>query len=140
MNTKDGKTLKQRLILWSNRLRFDVQIRKKGRLVQVILHERFKLIIRAIKIVLTLIGLFSAFLIFQSVFVSFLFGLGIYLLSTFFETLIFSYNSLYVHSLPDFEIEPDKWLGAFFGYAEDPRNLGHIPMVGWIKSAEEYAR
>lgn len=139
-NTKERKTLKQRLILWSNRFRFDVRTQKNGRLIQVVLHERFRSKIRAIKIVLTLIGLFSAFLAFQSVFVSFLFGLGIYLLSTFFETLVFSYNSLFVHSLPDFEIEPDKWLGAFFGFAEDPSNSGQIPLVGWIMSDSEYAK
>ncbi|HHT9112499.1 MAG: hypothetical protein HZA47_07045 [Planctomycetes bacterium] len=140
MGTNEGKTVKQRLILWSNRLRFDVRAQKKGWFVQIVLHERFKPFIRAVKIVLTLIGLISAFFSFQSVFVGFLFGLGIYLLSTFFEKLIFSYNSLYVHSLPDFEIQLEKWLGAFFGYAEDPNNLGHIPMVGWIMSNPEYAK
>lgn len=140
MNARERKTLKQRLILWSNRLRFDIMVRKKGWFIQVVLHERFKSIVRTIKIVLTLIGLVSAFFTFQSVFVGFVFGLAIYLLSTFFEKLVFSYNSLYVHSLPDFEIEPDKWLGAFFGFAEDPKNPGHIPMVGWIMADTEYAK
>ena len=140
MNAREGKTPKQRLILWSNRIRFGMMIRRKGRFFQVILHERFKPIVGAIKIALTIIGLISAFFAFQSVFVCFLFGLAIYLISTFFEKLVFSYNSLYVHSLPDFEIEPDKWLGAFFGFAEDPKNPGHIPMVGWIMSDSEYAK
>ncbi|MBM4056316.1 MAG: hypothetical protein FJ264_16925 [Planctomycetes bacterium] len=140
MGTNERKTVKQRLILWSNRLRFDVRAQKKGWFVQIILHDRFKPFIRAVKIVLTLIGLISAFISFQSVFISFLFGLGIYLLSIFLEKLIFSYNSLYVHSLPDFEIQPEKWLGAFFGYAEDPKNPSHIPMVGWIMSDPEYAK
>jgi len=140
MNARERKTLKQRLVLWSNRLRFDIMVRKKGWLFQVILHERFKPFIRTIKIVLTLIGLVSAFFIFQSAFIGFLFGLVIYLLSTFFEKFIFSYTSLYVHLLPDFEIEPDKWLGAFFGFAEDPKNPGHIPMVGWIMADSEYAK
>ena len=114
MNTNGGKTLKQRLILWSNRLRFDINVQRKGRFAQVIFPERFKSFVRTIKIVLTLIGLTSAFFFFQSIFVSFLFGLGIYLLITAFDKLVFSYNSLYVHLLPDFEIEPEKWLGAFF--------------------------
>lgn len=140
MNTNGGKTLKQRLILWSNRLRFDINVQRKGRFAQVIFPERFKSFVRTIKIVLTLIGLTSAFFFFQSVFVSFLFGLVIYLLITAFDKLVFSYNSLYVHLLPDFEIEPEKWLGAFFGYAEDPRNTGHIPMVGLVMSDPEYAR
>ena len=129
MNTNGGKTLKQRLILWSNRLRFDINVQRKGRFAQVIFPERFKSFVRTIKIVLTLIGLTSAFFFFQSIFVSFLFGLGIYLLITAFDKLVFSYNSLYVHLLPDFEIEPEKWLGAFFGYAEDTRITGHTLMA-----------
>lgn len=140
MNTNGGKTLKQRLILWSNRIRFDINVQRKGRFAQVIFPERFKSFVRTIKIVLTLIGLTSAFFFFQSVFVSFLFALGIYLLITAFDKLVFSYNSLYVHFLPDFEIEPEKWLGAFFGYAKDPRNTSHIPIVGLIMSDPEYAR
>lgn len=140
MNARKRKTLKQWLILWSNRLRFDMMLRKKGWFFQVILHERFKPLVRAIKVALTLIGLVSAFFTFHSVFVGFLFGLAIYLVSTFFEKIVFSYNSLYVHSLPDFEIEPDKWLGAFFGFAENPKNPGQIPMVGWIMADAEYAK
>lgn len=140
MGTSEKKSLKQQLILWSNRLRFDVMVRRKGWFVQVILHERFKPFIRAVKVVLTFIGLISAFFSFQSVSVGFLFGLGIYLLSTFFEKLIFSYDSLYVHSLPNFEIQPDKWLGAFFGFAEGTKSPGHVPMVGWIMSDEDYAK
>ena len=49
MNARERRTLKQRLILWSNRLRLDMMVRKKGWLFQVILHERFKPIIRTIK-------------------------------------------------------------------------------------------
>ena len=105
----------------------------------MILHERFKPVVRTIRITLTVTGLISAFFAFGSVFISFVFGLSIFLLSTFLEKLIFSYNSLYVHALPDFQIEPDKWLGAFFGFAEDPDNCQHIPMVGWIMSDREYA-
>ena len=140
MIAKKEKTLKQWLILWLNRLHFDVNIHKKGWFIQVVLHERFKPFIRAVKIALTMIGLISALFSFESVFVSFLFGLGIYLLTTFFEKSAFCYNSLYVHSLPDFEIEPDKWLGAFFGYAKDPKNQYQIPLVGWLMSDPDYAR
>ncbi len=137
---KEGKTLKQRLILWSNRLRCDIMVQKKGWFFEVIIHERFKLFICIIKIVLTIIGLISAFFLFPFAFIAFLFGLGIYLLCTFIEKIIFSYNSLYIHSLPDFEIEPNKWLGAFFGYAEDPRNPEHIPIIGWVMSDPDYAK
>jgi len=126
--------LKKRLILWSNRLQFDIRVQRNGWRVQVILHERFKSFVRKIKTGLTLIGLTSAFLAFQSSFVSFLFALGIYLLATAVEKLAFSYNSLYVHTLPNFIIEPDKWLGVFFGYVNSPEIIGSIPLVGWIMS------
>jgi hypothetical protein len=137
---KKGKTLKQRLILWSNRLHCDIIVQKKGWFFEVIIHERFRPFICIIKIFLTIIGLISAFFLFPSVFIAFLFGLGIYIICTFIEKIIFSYNSLYVHSLPDFEIEPNKWLGVFFGYAEDPRNPEHIPIIGWVMSDSDYAK
>ena len=104
------------------------------------MHESLKPFVKATKLVLTFVGLFSAFITFQSLFVSFLFALAIYVVSTIFEKVVFSYSSLYVHALPDFTIDPEKWLGAFFGHAETPERDVEIPMVGWIISEPEYAR
>lgn len=136
----DNKSLRQRFLLWRNRLHFQSSVRRSGWFFELVLHETLKPFVRAVKILLTLIGLFSAFIAFQSLFVSFLFGLAIYAITTIFEKVVFSYSSLFVHPLPDFIVEPDKWLGAFFGYAETADREVQIPMVGWIMSELDYAR
>lgn len=136
----DKKSLRQRFLLWRNQLHFKASVKRKGWFFELVLHETLKPFVRAVKVLLTLIGLFSAFITFQSLFVSFLFGLLIYAVTTIFEKVVFSYSSLFVHPLPDFVIEPEKWLGAFFGYAETADRDIQVPMIGWIMSDPEYAR
>ena len=135
-----GKSIKQRVLLWLNNVRFSYQIHKKGWRFEIILPERYKRPIRGIKILVTVIGLFSAFIAFGSSVIAFLFGLGIYLFMSVVERIIFSYTSLYVHPLPDFELERDKWLGAIWGFAKQDGNPHDIPMVGMILADEDYAR
>lgn len=133
------KTVRQRLLLWRNRLHFQISVRRRGWFPELIIHERFKPFVKAIKFLLTLLGLFSAFFAFQSVLLAFCFGLVIYAFTTIFESVVFSYTSIFVHPMPDFTIEPDKWLGAYFGYAQQ-QGRPDIPMIGWIMSDAEYAR
>lgn len=136
----ERKSLRQRYLLWRNRLHFQISARRKGRRFELVLHESLKPVVSAIKIVLTLVGLLSAFVAFQNVFVSFFFGLLVYAITTAFERAVFTYNSFFVQPLPNFAIEPDKWLGAFFGYAEAADRDVQIPIIGWIMSDAEYAR
>lgn len=136
----ERKSLRQRYLLWLNRLHFQISARRKGWRFELVLHESLKPVVSAIKIVLTLVGLFSAFVAFQNVFVSFFFGLLVYAITTAFERAVFTYNSFFVQPLPNFTIEPDKWLGAFFGYAETADRDVQIPIIGWIMSDADYAR
>ena len=136
----ERKSLSQRYLLWRNRLHFQISARRKGWRFELVLHESIKPVVSAIKIVLTLVGLFSAFVAFQNVFVSFFFGLLVYAITTAFERAVFTYNSFFVQPLPNFTIEPDKWLGAFFGYAETADRDVQIPIIGWIMSDADYAR
>ncbi len=136
----DKKTFRQRIILCSNRILFDFQIKRDGRIIKLILPGKFKRIVKALTGFLTLISLLSAFFIFQNVFIAFLFGLAIYGITTILEKIIFTYSSLYMHPLPDFEIEQEKWLGVFWGYAKDPTNEDEIPLIGFQFADEDYAR
>lgn len=136
----ERKSLSQRYLLWRNRLHFQISARRKGWRFELVLHESIKPVVSAIKVVLTLVGLFSAFVAFQNVFVSFFFGLLVYAISTAFERAVFTYNSFFVQPLPNFTVEPDKWLGAFFGYAETADRSDQIPIIGWIMSDADYAR
>ncbi len=94
---------------------------------------------RTTRYCLTFIGLVSAFFYFKSVFMAFLFGLGIYLLSSLLEKVIFSYTNLYIQPLPDFEIESNKWIAMAFGYSE-PKLRIHIPLIRMVFSNEEYGK
>jgi len=136
----DNKTIKQRIILWSNRILFDFKIKREGYNLKVIISGKYKCFVKTLKILLTLISLFSAFIVFQSVLVAFLFGLAVYAITTILEKIIFTYSSLYVHPLPSFRLEQEKWLGVFWGYAKDPKNSYEIPLIGLQFSDEDYAR
>ena len=140
MKNSNHKTLRQKFLLWLNNLHFSIMLRRKNRFFEIILHEKYKKIIKSCKYVLIGIGLVLAFFTFQSVIIAFLFGLAIFLLSQFLEKILFSYNSLYIQPMPTFTIESDKWLGVAFGYAEQPNNPHHIPFVGWALSDADYAR
>jgi len=136
--SKTSRTVRQRYILWRNNLHFQISFRRSGWFFEAVLNESLKPFVKTAKGLLTLVGLFSAFITFQSLIVSFLFGLVVYVVSTIFERVVFSYSSLYVHALPEFKLEPDKWLGAFFGHAETAERV-EIPMVGWLMADAEYA-
>ena len=132
--------MNKKLHLWVNRLRLTFQFRKKGYFFEIIVPEKYRSYIKTTKYFLTFIGLISAFFYFKSVFIAFLFGLGIYLLSSLLEKIIFSYANLYIQPLPDFEIESNKWIAMGFGYAEEPKLKSHIPLVRIVFSNEEYGR
>lgn len=131
---------KKRLLLWLNHLHFYASLQKSGKFYKFVVHEKYKKIIKGLKVILTLIGLFTAYIIFQSAHIAFLFGIIIYILTLFLERIIFSYTSMFIPPIPDFELNSEKWLGAFFGYGEDPKGNIQFPLVGWIFSDEEYAR
>ncbi|MBW8036010.1 MAG: hypothetical protein FVQ79_10350 [Planctomycetes bacterium] len=117
-----------------------VQVRRSGFSIKITVHEKYRWIIKSFKYIFTVLGLSSAFISLGSVLVAFIFGLGIYLLVFSLEKIIFSYTSLFIHPLPNFDIEDDKWLGCFFGYMEDPEARIQIPLVGMYFSSEEYAK
>jgi hypothetical protein len=140
MSDDDKKTIRQRIILWSNRIFFDFKVKRERYNLRVMVPGKYKPLVKTLKILLTLIGLFSAFIVFQSVFIAFLFGLAVYALTTILEKIIFTYSSLYVHPFPSFTLEQEKWLGVFWGYAKDPKNGYEIPLIGLQFSDEDYAR
>jgi len=140
MKQFENISFKRRLLLWMNHLHFHASLQKSGKFYKFVIHEKYKTIVKALKVILTLIGLFSAYITFQSVHIAFLFALIIFLLTGFLEKIVFSYTSVFIPPMPDFELCPEKWMSAFFGFAEDPKGDFQIPLVGWIFSEEEYAR
>jgi len=129
---------RSQMILWRNRLRFDIRLDESGRRRRVILHERFKTIVRWVKLSLTLGGLLLSFITFSSVWVSFLVGVVVWLATTVVEKIGFSYDSVFVYPLPQFEIKPELWLGTYFGYGETADGM-QIPRIGLIVKDRQYA-
>ena len=140
MSENGNMTFRQRVILWSNRILFDFKFKRDGRLFKLVMPEKYKPVVKTLKILFTLISLFSALFVFRSVFAAFGFGLVVYLLISVIERIVFTYSSLYVHPFPDFEIESEKWAGVYWGFAKDPKGEIEIPLLGMQFTDDDYAR
>lgn len=95
--------------------------------------------IRSLKYIFALIGLFSAFLVFRSSLQAFLFSLLIFSLSSLIERIAFTRPAEFIHPLPSFAQDPDKWVGVGLGYAEAPDKSERVPTVGMILTDRQYA-
>lgn len=140
MRDLQNPTFKQRIQLWLNHVKLSIHVQRYKKFYKMVLHERYNRTVTLTKTGLTLITLASAFVVFSSPFIVFLFGLGMYLATTFFEKIFFSYDSLYVHPFPDFHIKTEKWLGCYFGFEREENSPYDIPMVGWVFSDIDYAK
>lgn len=134
------QNIRKRIILFRNHLHFKIAIYKKSKFPSVVIHEKYKWVVKVLKYLLTLIGLISAFFTFNSVLIAFLFAIGIFLIIQFFDKIIFSYISLYIHPFPDFELDPEKWTASIFGYAKSNTFADFRFIVGWLFSDEDYAK
>lgn len=130
----------KRLFFWRNRIKFRFPVRRSGKKFQFVIDSRHKKAVKSLKYVLTILGLVSAFFAFQTMFISFLFGVGLFGIGYLIEKTLFSYKTMYVHPMPDFGLEQDKWTGVAFGYATHKDMQGKIPVVGWVFSDPTYAR
>lgn len=131
-------SLRARMTLLLQRLRFrHIQRDRNG--IRLLLNRTHKRSIRAIKYFLTFVGLISSFFAFQSVWLSFLFGLGIYSLSSLIERIAYYYSSLFVHPLPEFDLDPEKWIATSFGYAVVDEQERRILSIGLLFADQGYA-
>ncbi|NHZ86623.1 MAG: hypothetical protein GWP19_12215 [Planctomycetia bacterium] len=134
------KSIVSQYQLFLNRLRFAVSIEKTKRFFRVILFIRYKKFIFLFRVILTLISLFTALIVFQTRIYALGFSLLIYLLTTAFEKIIFSYRTMYIHSFPAFELKQEKWLACYFGYAETYDKSTKFPIIGLGLSDYEYSK
>ena len=132
--------IRRRITLFFNRIRERYQIRKDGKSFRIVIpnHQRKK--VRFLKYIFTVVGLLSAFIVFGSVWVAFLFGLAIYLITLVIEKAVFMHPMVFIHALPDFEIDNNKWLGIGFGYASPPNREYDIPLVSMMITDLDYAK
>jgi len=132
--------LRLKTYLLLNRLKFDFRFKFENRRLKIIVPEKFKKYIKSLKYVLTLVGLFSAFILFTSVIIAFLFGLLLFALGWILEKFIFTYSAIYLPPFHSFEIEPEKWIGNAFGVMRTDDGSIEIPTIGLVFSDIEYAK
>ena len=132
--------VKLKVITSLNRIRINFNIEKTPKFYRIVIHEKLKPAFKWLKIVLTAIGLLAAFYTFENSLYSFLFGFSVWALITFIEKTIFIFNSLVVLPLLTYEHEPERLLGASFGYAVPKAETIEVPVVGFVVKDEEYAR
>ncbi|MDD5626758.1 MAG: hypothetical protein PHW01_01960 [Patescibacteria group bacterium] len=130
----------RRLRLRFNRFRFEYQLRRKNKHFKIVIPEHHRGKIKFLKYFSTAITLLSAFIIFDSVWVAFAFGCVVYLISLLLEKTAFAHPHAFIHLLPDFELDPDKWVGVGFGYATPPGGKYNIPLVSMMITDLEYAK
>lgn len=130
----------RRLQLRLNRFRSEYQLRRKDKFIKVVIPERHRRKLRLLKYLFTAVGMLSAFVIFVSVWVAFLFGFAVYLISLLLERTAFAHPYAFIHPLPDFELDPEKWVGIGFGYATPPNSEYDIPLVSMMVTDLEYAK
>lgn len=132
--------IRRRVTLFFNRIRARYQVRKDGKFFRIVIPNQHRNKVRFLKYIFTAVGLLSAFIIFGSVFTAFLFGLAIYLITLLIEKTVFMHPMVFIHALPDFEIDLNKWIGVGFGYTVPLNGEYHIPLVSMIITDLDYAK
>src|SRR3990167_805737 len=118
--------IRRRITLFFNRIRARYQIRKDGKSFRIVIpnHQRKK--VRFLKYIFTVVGLLSAFIVFGSVWVAFLFGLAIYLITLVIEKAVFMHPMVFIHALLFLKINNKKWLGFVFVKASPKQFQSHL--------------
>lgn len=133
------QNLRKSLYLKLNRLRLGFRARKIDGKLRIYIHEKKKKKINNIKWILSLVGLFGSLLVLP-IYVSFCIAFFLFISTHLIGKFFFFFTSLYVHYIPDFEIDNDLWVGVGFGYAELPDRKFQIPLVSLVFSEKEYAK
>ena len=131
--------LKRAFSLKLNNIRLSFRFCKVNGKIRIYIHEKHQRKTKNIKWVLPLIGICVSLVTLPPLY-SLVVALFLYLVARLIEKIFFFFTSMFVHLLPDFEINNDLWIGMSFGYFEPPDKKYQIPLVRLIFSDEEYAK
>ncbi len=123
---------------WFNRVRSSYKLSKGTSGFKILMPLRHRPIIRAGKYIFGAIGLLLGLITFGSIFTGFMAGLVLFLICYLLEKISFIHEYLFVHPLPDFDLDGKKWVGMGFGYFSHPLT-GDIPVISMLVTDEEYA-
>jgi hypothetical protein len=130
----------RRLRFFFNRIRGEYQIKRNYNSFRIIIPERHRGKIKFFKYIFSGIGLLSAFIIFDSVWIAFVFGFIIYVISSVLEKIAFQHAYAFIHPFPNFDMDHEQWRGVGFGYAAPPSGEYEIPIVSMIVGSLDYAK
>lgn len=123
-----------------NYIRSNFKLEKSKKSIKFLIPQKYQENIKYLKYFLSLAGLFSSLLIFNSAWISFLIAVLFYIISLFLEKTAFIHLYAFIHPMPEFEINPDKWVGVGFGYKQTLDKEIDIPLVSMVVTDLEYAR
>ena len=129
----------RRIELWLNRQRLGYGVLRRGCLFQIIVPVRIRKRLTLLKYAITIVGLFSAFIIFGSVVHSFLFGLGLFVLGSVLERTVFSHFAGFMHALPTEAMNSALWVGISFGEHPDLATGTTYPALAMVVTERSYA-
>ena len=133
--------VKKRIFLFKNRLLYGFRIENIKGKRKLVIHDKYRNAVKLLGHGTSILGLVSSFIAFSSVWISFIFAAVLEIVGYLFSKIFFSYTNMYVHPIPDFEIDPEKWIAMGFGYANSPQNqITDIPVITMVFSDEEYGR
>jgi|GEM_PF-2630414 len=132
--------IKRRATLRMNRFRANYGLKKKRGRVQIVMPEYRRKTITYIKYFFTGVGLLSGLIMFSSVLIGFGFGVLIFAVSSILELIVFRHSYLFIHPLPSFDLDNDKWVGCGFGYVVPSNSTDQIPLVSMMVTDLEYAK
>lgn len=127
------------LILRLNEIRIRNKIYLENKNLKIVLHEKYRKAIGISRVLLTLIGLFSAFIIFESTIIAFFFGLVIFVFTWIIEKTSFNYAKEFMHEFNPEIIANNRWQAVCFGYVENPDTFQQIPLIGMVCEDNEFA-
>lgn len=130
---KSFHRLRSKLTIWNNRRKLIVRIETRNKILRLILHEKHEQKIKWILRILTLIGIISALVVIPPPF-NFLLSLGLIILQQILEKIIFTFITLCVLPIPEWD--PEEWLGMIFGVPQTE----YLYKLGMLFKNEDYAQ
>lgn len=117
--------LRSRFIIWNNQRKLFIKVEIRNKIPRLILHEKHERKIKWISRILILTGIGASLLVIVFPF-NILLSISLFILQLIFEKIIFSFTTLYVQPIPEWDSE--EWLGMIYGISrsEDSYKLGML--------------
>jgi hypothetical protein len=105
----------------------------RNKIPRFILHEKHEQKVKWVLRIFALISIVSSLVVILPPY-NLLLSLGLFILQQIFEKIIFTFTTMYVQTIPEFDSE--EWLGMIFGIPE----TGNLYKLGMLFKTEESAR